>query len=150
MLSCKSTWSSPGFPRISKQPQHFLYWWLLGARAFSQKIIVMELSLLNTDVAPGPHEWVPCVGYEFSTYEAFESAIESALGNMRRAALSQALHAETATAAASDGNKGGKKCAPRSRRRVTYRLPTRFTRRRRRGKKVQRGQKIEAEEVENY
>ena len=36
----------------------------------------MELSsVLNSDAVPGSHEWVPCVGDEFATREAFELAM---------------------------------------------------------------------------
>ena len=37
----------------------------------------MDLSIvLNSGAAPGSHEWVPCVGQEFSSYEAFESVMK--------------------------------------------------------------------------
>ena len=37
---------------------------------------MMELSsVLNSDAVPGSHEWVPCVGDEFPTREAFELAM---------------------------------------------------------------------------
>ena len=42
----------------------------------------MELSsVLSSDAAPGSHEWVPCVGDEFPTREAFEVAMNKLAAN---------------------------------------------------------------------
>ncbi len=37
--------------------------------------------MLNSDAAPGSHEWVPCVGDKFPTREAFESVMEKLAAN---------------------------------------------------------------------
>ena len=43
---------------------------------------MMELSsVLISDAAPGSHEWVPCVGHEFATSEAFELALNKMAAN---------------------------------------------------------------------
>ena len=42
----------------------------------------MELSsVLSSDAAPGSHEWVPCVGDESPTREAFEVAMNKLAAN---------------------------------------------------------------------
>ncbi len=38
--------------------------------------------MLNSGAAPGSHEWLPCVGHEFPTREAFEPVMEKLAENI--------------------------------------------------------------------